>query len=71
MNVSGFTTLNNNVTLLSSLNVFGHSTLRSITSNKNNVDPSDDSLIFGIIHRVHIMEPEEVIMELFHIMEVS
>ncbi len=42
MNVSGFTTLNNNVTLLSSLNVSGHSTLKSITLNKDNVDPSGD-----------------------------
>ncbi len=42
MNVSGFNALNNNVTSLSSLNVSGHSTLRSITLNKNNVDPSGD-----------------------------
>ncbi len=46
MNVSGFTTLYNNVTLSSFLNVSGHSTLRSITLNKNNVDPSGDSLNF-------------------------
>ncbi len=46
MNVSGFTTLNNNVTLLLSLNVSRHSTLRAITLNKNNVDPSGDSLNF-------------------------
>ncbi len=43
MNVSVLTALNNNVTLLSSLNVSGHSTLRSVTLNKNNVDPSGDS----------------------------
>jgi hypothetical protein len=43
MNVSGFTTLNNNVTLSSFLNVSGHSTLRSITLNRNYVDPSSDS----------------------------
>ncbi len=47
MKVSGFSTLNNNVTLLSPLNVSGHSTLRSITLNKNNVDPSGDSLKSG------------------------
>jgi hypothetical protein len=49
MKVSGFTTLNNNVTLLSSLNVSGHSTLRSITLNKTmwiQLHPSGDSLNF-------------------------
>ena len=45
-NVSGFSTFNNNTTLLSSLNVFGNSTLRSITLNKNNVDSTGDSLNF-------------------------
>jgi hypothetical protein len=46
LNVSGFSTFNNNVTLLSSLNISGHSTIRSITLNRDNVDSSGDSLNF-------------------------
>ncbi len=47
MNVSGFTTLYNTTTLLSTLNVpvRGHWTLKSITL-INNVDPTGDSLNF-------------------------
>jgi hypothetical protein len=55
LNVSGFTTLNNNTTILSSLNVPGVSSFNSITLNTNYNDPSGNSLNFIIIHLVRLL----------------